>query len=80
MRAIDTSPESTQQAMAPSAARIWVMAIGGIVIAVQIAALGMVLNGQVEQASERQAAQTTLKSPAVQVTSTADLRPASLTQ
>mgnify|MGYP006182758423 CR=1 FL=1 len=55
------------------------MAIGGIVIAVQIAALGMVLNGQVEQASERQAAQTTLKSQPVQVTSTADLRPASLT-
>lgn len=80
MRAIDTSPESTQQATAPSAARIWVMAIGGIVIAVQIAALGMVLNGQVEQASERQAAQTTLKSQPVQVTSTADLRPASLTQ
>ncbi len=80
MPAIDTSSESIEQSTAPSTARIWVMAIGGIVIAVQLAALGMVLNEQVEQASARQAAPTAPRASAVQVTSTADLRPANFTQ
>ena len=83
MPAIETSSESIEPSTAPSAGRIWVMAIGGVVIAVQLAALGMVLNGQVEQASARQAAQAAQVSPrasGVQVTSTAELRPASLTQ
>ncbi|WP_343589898.1 hypothetical protein [Paracidovorax wautersii] len=80
MPAIETSSESIEPSTAPSAGRIWVMAIGGVVIAVQLAALGMVLNGQVEQASARQAAQASPRASGVQVTSTAELRPASLTQ
>jgi hypothetical protein len=80
MPTIDTSSESIEQSQAPSTARKWVMAIGGIIIAVQLAVLGSVLNGQVEQAGARQAALASAKSPSIQVTSTSDLRPGNLAQ
>ncbi len=48
---------------------LWIMLVGGVVIAVQIAVLGSVVNQQVERASARQAPPATL---AVQVTSSAE--------
>lgn len=55
-----------------SSMKSWVIGIGAVVIAIQLAAVGVVVSGQVEQASARQAAQ------AVQVSSTADLHPTNM--
>lgn len=55
-----------------SSMKSWVIGIGAVVIAIQLAAVGVVVSGQVEQASARQAAQP------VQVSSTADLHPTNM--
>jgi len=74
MPTIHLSPDQRSTEVSDSSMKQWVVGIGSVVIAIQLVAVGMVVSGQVEQASARQAVKP------VQVSSTVDLHPANMAQ